>query len=165
MGDDRSYAWPMLVIVAALLAAAIWKCAPVVASWIPPEAIASIRESANRYFGRTTDEPPSVSFVPEQTEEPLEEPFVPPPLLPKAVAAQTRLPSTNTAAAAESPYLKDAAKVYQEYRALLVDVNRGRNTMGLAEQREKMKKLHFLRERVEALNRLHREWKRKHGVR
>ncbi|MGN0846208.1 MAG: hypothetical protein ACI4RA_02345 [Kiritimatiellia bacterium] len=58
MGDDRSNVWPILIIALAVLAAGVWKLAPVVRAWIPPAAIDALRASAERCFSREAAEAP-----------------------------------------------------------------------------------------------------------
>lgn len=64
--EQKSYFWPVSIIVLAVLTAGLWKLAPIVYSWIPRSAIESIRDSANRNFRRTAEAPSSaaVSQVP-----------------------------------------------------------------------------------------------------
>lgn len=61
-----------------------------------------------------------------------------------------------------SPYLEPAAKALGEYKKLSAVLEKKRKGMGMAEQRQLMKKLNALHERVEFYNRKHREWKQAH---
>ncbi len=55
MGNDRSNAWPILIIVLAVVTAGVWKLAPIVYSWIPPSVLETIRKDAARtYLNRTS---------------------------------------------------------------------------------------------------------------
>ncbi len=55
MGNDRSNAWPILIIVLSVVTAGVWKLAPIVYSWIPPSVFETIRRDAARsYLNRTS---------------------------------------------------------------------------------------------------------------
>lgn len=158
--EQKSYFWPIFIIVLAVLTAGIWKLAPIVFSWIPQSAIESIRDSARRNLWRTTDAP-----SPAGTED-FSTPADAFPLNAEIPASRTTttkspMPVAKTAQnPTGSPYLEAAAKALREYRRLSV----GLKDMGLPEQRAAMRKLHMLNERVEFLNRKHREWKEQHSA-
>ena len=61
-----------------------------------------------------------------------------------------------------SPYLESAAQALREYRRMSEEFEKRQKSMGMAEQRAEMKKLHAQNQRVEYFNRKHREWKASH---
>lgn len=156
--EPRSYFWPIFIIVLAGFTAGVWKLAPIISSWIPQSAIESIRDSARRNLWRTTDVPSSAG-----TEEssPPSEAFPLDAEISASWTTKTPMPVAKTAQnPTGSPYLEAAAKALREYRRLSV----GLKDMDLPQQRTAMRKLHMLNERVEFLNRKHKEWKEQHAA-
>lgn len=172
--SDRSQIfWPVFVTVAALSSATVWRFAPELGRHLPD----SVRTSICALFGRTAtvsapaaetssadDAAPQDQTEPDARTTARDASAAVP--QPKATsvadARKPALPREPQSSAAVSPYLEPAAKALREFRQLNADFERRQNGMSLAEQRAVMKKLHALNQRVESLNRKHREWKQAH---
>ena len=178
--DSNRTFWPVFVIVAALSVATVWRFSPELGQHLPD----SVRASICSLFGRTaTVSAPAAEATPADDDATAAEPAQPEPdartgvqaaaaaaekaprTKPKTepvADARKQLPRQQQQSPSVSPYLEPAAKALREFRQLNADFERRRGDMPLAEQRAVMKKLHALNQRVESLNRKHREWKQSH---
>ena len=176
--DSNRTFWPVFVIVAALSVATVWRFSPELGRHLPD----SVRASICSLFGRTatvsapaaetTPAADAVAAEPAQPEPAQPEPdartgvqtaAAPQPKPAPVADARRPLPrKPPQPSPAVSPYLEPAAKALREFRQLNADFERRRGDMSMAEQRAVMKKLHTLNQRVEFLNRKHREWKQSH---
>ena len=165
--------WPVFVAVSTLSAAIVWRFAPDVGQKLPYAFRDFLHDTV---YGRTptsaktsADASPTAGNVAEAAPA-AEAASVPAPGQQPAVeaprAAKSAKEPSAVAKTAEnptgSPYLEAAAKALREYRQLSADFEKRQKQLDLAQQRATMKKLHVLNQRVEFLNRKHREWKNAH---
>jgi len=150
--------WPLLLIAAALGTAAIWRYTSVfsgsddaLSEAAPaPVAIAPVRAPV------ATEKPVA------PVREPVAEKKAPASSKAKGDAKSVRAVPRTKDNPTGSPWLEPAAKLLREYRRESAELERNKDRMDMAAQRAKMKKLHFMRERLEKLNARHRAWKAEH---
>ena len=162
--------WTVFTAVAVVSSAFVWKFAPEAGQKLPASVRNRIYDSVRMFRpGASRAEVRSGDIVapatpPVETAAPVPAVVAAPKPAAAAVPAKSKspVPGKPAKAGSESPYLGPAAKALREYRTLSASLEKNRKRMGLAEQRAAMKKLHELNERVEFLNRKHREWKASH---
>ena len=166
--------WTVFTAVAVVSSAFVWKFAPEAGQKLPVSirdricsAVHKSRPGSSRTGIHPVNDDTRVAApaTPPAPPKPVVTATPQPPAQTKA-SAQAKVPAQTRPAKAESgsPYLEPAAKALREYRNLSASLEKNRKTMALAEQRAAMKKLHELNERVEFLNRKHREWKASHSA-
>jgi len=171
--------WPVFVAVSTLSAAIVWRFSPDVGQKLPYAFRDFLHDT---FYGRTpasarpsAGKSPAAAVVAEAVPAPAAAPEAAAASVPvqggrpateaprSAKSAKEPAPVAKTAEnPTGSPYLEAAAKALREYRQLSADFEKRQKQLDLAQQRATMKKLHALNQRVEFLNRKHREWKNAH---
>ncbi len=165
MESDRSYAWPIIIIVLAVVTAGVWKLAPVVYSWIPEPARVSLRDSARRCFGswRDASDAEAGSFNALETTDADEQDANLQAYLDLEEKIQAIVARHQRRVAEQSPYAQKAADALNALRRLQRSA-RTRTYESDDERRQVAYELSNLQLKVAELNQRHREWKARHAA-
>lgn len=167
MADDKSYAWPMIIIGLALTTAGVWKLTPVVYAYIPNEAKSSLRKSFDRLVANqwsmgngkaigvnenerdnntSTNELTTQQYADHEQYNKLE------------AEAAAIIEKYNLEIARRSPYGREAADALKKLRKLRQEIHT-RKYESFDDRRAATYELSSLQLKVTELNLRHKEWK------